>query len=41
MTPLAVDATQLAGKLGRSSQSRTDVAYQIATDVIACWTEHD
>lgn len=35
---LEVDASALTGDLGASGQNRSDVAYQIATDVIACWS---
>lgn len=36
---LKVDATGLPPAAGPNGQTRTDVAYQIATDVIACWRE--
>jgi hypothetical protein len=36
---LRVDATKLAAGTGRHSPSRADVAYEVATDVMGCWTE--
>lgn len=38
---LQVDATALPDKLGPDhSMSQTDLAYAVATSVLACWTEH-
>jgi len=34
---LKVDATALPPNAGPNGQTRTDVAYQVATDVIGCW----
>ena len=34
---LKVDATALPPTVGPNHQPRTDIAYQVATDVIACW----
>lgn len=34
---LVVDARTLPGRLGPTHDSRNDVAYSLATDVIACW----
>lgn len=36
---LKVDATALPLRTGPNGQTRTDVAYQIATDIIGCWRE--
>jgi hypothetical protein len=36
---LQVDATALARAAGPDHQSRTDVAYAVAADVVACWSE--
>lgn len=36
---LHVDATDLPRDVGQAGQTRTEVAYQVATDVIACWSE--
>ncbi|MGH3444444.1 MAG: hypothetical protein ACRDPB_03630 [Nocardioidaceae bacterium] len=35
---LEVDASALTGDLGGPGQTRSDVAYQVATDVIGCWS---
>ena len=35
---LHVDATALPPQLGPTGDSRTDLAYTLATDVLACWT---
>lgn len=38
---LEVDATQLTGPLGTEGEkTRTELAYAVATSVLACWTEH-
>lgn len=38
---LQVDATALPAKLGPDDDmSRTELAYAVATSVLACWTEH-
>ncbi len=37
---LTVDATRLPAANGPADLSRSDLAYQIATDVIGCWREH-
>ncbi len=34
---LKVDATALPSRIGPNRQTRTDIAYQIATDIIGCW----
>ena len=34
---LNVDATALPPTVGPNHQTRTDIAYQVATDIIACW----
>ncbi len=34
---LKVDATALPAQVGPNRQTRTDAAYQIATDIIGCW----
>ncbi len=36
---LQVDASRLPQRIGPRPQSRTDVAYAIAADVVACWSE--
>ncbi len=36
---LTADATALPVQAGPGHQSRTDVAYAIAADVVACWSE--
>jgi hypothetical protein len=36
---LRVDATRLTRSGGAKSASRSDVAYEVATDVMACWAE--
>ena len=35
---LLVDASALPGRVGTQRTSRTDLAYTVATDVLACWT---
>lgn len=35
---LVVDASKLAGTLGSPDTDRTDFAYTVATDVLACWS---
>lgn len=37
---LTVDARALPARIGTHPMSRTDFAYTIASDVLACWTEH-
>jgi hypothetical protein len=37
---LEVDATAMERALGPNGVSRGDFAYQIATNVLACWTAH-
>lgn len=37
---LHVDATKMATSLGQNHISRSDFAYQIATTILACWSEH-
>ena len=34
---LVVDATGLAGRIGPTDDTTSDVAYSLATDIIACW----
>jgi hypothetical protein len=34
---IRVDATGLPARDGPSGDSRTDLAYTIATDILACW----
>ena len=36
---LTVDATGLPPVFGSQKQKRTDLAYEIASDVLGCWTE--
>lgn len=36
---LTVDASRLPNRIGASHLSRTDLAYAIAADVVACWSE--
>jgi hypothetical protein len=36
---LSVDASQLPAVFGTQSQKRTDFAYEIASDILGCWTE--
>lgn len=38
---LAVDATGLPAVFGPEQQKRTDLAYEIASDVLGCWTGND
>ena len=35
---LTVDATGLPAVFGSQQQKRTDLAYEIASDVLGCWT---
>ena len=37
---LTVDATGLPAEFGTEGQKRTDFAYEVATVVLGCWTEH-
>lgn len=37
---LEVDASALPATVGPNHQTRADLAYQMATDVIGCWREH-
>ena len=37
---LTVDARGLSGRALPAGQSRRDTAYQIASDILGCWTEH-
>jgi hypothetical protein len=37
---LHVDATTMAATVGQNHVARTDFAYQIATTILACWSEH-
>jgi hypothetical protein len=38
---LEVDASRLTGRLGSEGEKdRTELAYAVATSVLACWTEH-
>lgn len=38
---LEVDASDLTGKLGvQKDMTRAEIAYAVATSVLACWTEH-
>ena len=34
---LNVDATRLPARAGPTRDSRADIAYALATDIIACW----
>lgn len=36
---LQVDATRLPKQFGEQQQKRTDFAYEIASDILGCWTE--
>jgi hypothetical protein len=36
---LRVDATRLMSRGGAKAASRSDVAYEVATDVMGCWAE--
>ena len=38
---LTVDTTRCPPSSGASSQKRTDLAYEIASDVLGCWTGND
>jgi len=38
---LVVDATGLPSVFGSEQQKRTDLAYEIASDVLGCWTGND
>jgi hypothetical protein len=35
---LTVDATELPAVFGANGQQRTDLAYEVASDVMGCWT---
>jgi hypothetical protein len=35
---LQVDATQLPAEFGSQNEKRTDFAYEVASDVLGCWT---
>jgi len=35
---LQIDATELPRVAGQHQQSRTDLAYEVASDIIGCWT---
>ncbi|MGZ4558702.1 MAG: hypothetical protein ACXVXF_08540 [Mycobacteriaceae bacterium] len=35
---LVVDATAMPSVFGSDQQKRTDLAYEIASDVLGCWT---
>jgi hypothetical protein len=35
---LTVDASRLPSELGANGQKRTDLAYEVASDVLGCWT---
>jgi len=37
---LQVDARQLTDKIGPHDVTRTAFSYEIATTILACWTEH-
>ena len=37
---LQVDASKLSDKIGPHEISRNDLAYQVATVILACWKEH-
>lgn len=37
---LHVDATMMSGTVGVNQVPRTDFAYQMATTILACWSEH-
>lgn len=37
---LTVDATGLPAEFGTEGQKRTDFAYEVATVVLGCWTDH-
>jgi len=38
---LTVDATGLPTQFGNQQQKRTDLAYEVASDVLGCWTGND
>ena len=38
---LTVDATALPAVFGNQDQKRTDLAYEVASDVLGCWTGND
>ncbi len=38
---LTVDATALPERFGANDQKRTDLAYEVASDVLGCWTGDD
>jgi hypothetical protein len=37
---LVVDTTRLPQEFGANGQRRTDLAYEVASDVLGCWTGH-
>jgi hypothetical protein len=37
---LVVDTTRLPQEFGANGQRRTDLAYEVASDVMGCWTDH-
>ena len=37
---LVVDTTRLPQEFGANGQRRTDLAYEVASDVLGCWTDH-
>lgn len=38
---LTVDATGLPAQFGTENQKRTDLAYEVASVILGCWTGHD
>lgn len=38
---LTVDTTRLPEVFGDNEQKRTDLAYEVASDVLGCWTGHE
>jgi hypothetical protein len=38
---LAVDATRLPARFGAQGQKRTDLAYEVASVILGCWTGDD
>lgn len=39
-TTLQTDATALTGTIGQHGQSPADLAYEVTSDILACWTAH-
>lgn len=35
---LTIDATRLPAQLGKQGETRNDLAYTVATDILACWS---